>query len=560
VAAAALGLALGCAAEPAPPDAPNPSRLSLANHKSAPPDLAGALAADPAAAIPLLWLPGYTKPAATPDGGRTRSLADGGGELTWRVLGAGEAGAPVSWGGRDDYTDVPGVLTFRGNHYRDAPAYGQAAVTAKKLQIEWTHPITSVESYDSVWPGAGWTGQPLLVAWPAETRAAMGFDEPFASNDGFVEVLYPVFGGVIHRLDLATGAVTKPAIEGSCPFKGTGSIDPRGYPLLYAGQGLPDRNGVECPWRFRVFDLIKGEEVAGWPGSDPDAFRAGWGAFDPSALVHGESDHLVEAGENGLVYKVKLGASFDPAAGTVTVSPELTKLRYHASVSSRQGLEGSVAAYRNLLFTQDNDGVLAAWDAASLTNVWARQVGDDADATIVVEPIPGRVGAYLYVGNEVDHRGRDASANLRKIDALTGEVVWQHDVPVVYDEVTNGGLMATPLLGAGQAAGLVIFNVAKTVGGGGALLALDTATGAVRWQRHLLNYSWSSPVGVMSTDGLQYGILCDSAGVMRLFDPLTGEDFDTLALGGNTEASPAVYGDMIVVANYSLKIYGVRIT
>ncbi|MDR0592082.1 MAG: PQQ-like beta-propeller repeat protein [Bifidobacteriaceae bacterium] len=563
---ATAGLVVGCADHRQTPQARQTATAQASANqaltvlKSAPPDPIPAWMADPSAPIPLDQLPGYTPPAATGEQSFSRPMTGAGGDLTWRVIGQNDAETALAWGDGDGFSQVPGVLTFRGNNYRDAPAYGQAAISAKKLQIEWTHPITSVQAFGSVWPGAGWTGQPLLVNWPAETRAAMGLAEPFASDPDFVEVLYPVFGGVIHRLDLRTGAVTKPAIEGSCPFKGTGSIDPRGYPLLYAGQGLPDRNGTTCPWRYRIFDLIEGREVAGWPGQDPDSPRSGWGAFDSSALINAAADYLVEGGENGLIYKAKLNARFDPAAGAVTVDPQLTKLRFQAPSSSRHGVEGSLAAYRNLVFSQDNDGVLAAWDAITLTNVWARPVDDDADATIVVEPVDGQVGAYLYVGNEIDHRGSAGVTNLRKIDALTGELVWQYDVPAVYDQTTNGGLVATPMLGAGQAAGLVIFNVAKTAGNSGALVALDTATGDLKWRRDLANYSWSSPVGIMSTDGLQYGVFCDSAGLMHLFDPLTGQDFDAISIGANTEASPAVYGDMIVVANYSLKIYGVRVT
>jgi outer membrane protein assembly factor BamB len=416
-----------------------------------------------------------------------------------------------------------------------------------------------VDAFDATWYGAGWTGQPLLVQWPAEARAAMAFPEPFASDPDFTEVLYPVFEGLVHRLDLKTGAVTKPPIEGSCPFKGTGSVDPRGYPLLYAGQGLPDRNGQVCPWRFRVFDLIQNREVAGLEGVDRDAPR-GWGAFDSSALVDAASGYLLEGGENGLIYKVDLGASFDPAAGTVAVAPKPVKVRFKGPRSSRYGIEGSIAAYRNIFFTQDNDGVLAAWDAITLANIWARSVDDDADATILVEPRDGEVGAYLYVGNEIDHRGAGASANLRKIDALTGELLWQVDIAAQYDEHTNGGLVASPMLGAGQAAGLVLFNVAKTQGNQGALLAVDRVTGDVVWRRDLANYSWSSPLGVMGEDGVQYGVFCDSAGLMHLFDPATGEDFDTVSLGGNVEATPAAFGNMIVVASYSLDIYGVKIS
>ena len=84
-------------------------------------------------------------------------------------------------------------------------------------------------------------------------------------------------------------------------------------------------------------------------------------------------------------------------------------------------------------------------------------------------------------------------------------------------------------------------------------------TGEVVWRRHLGNYSWSSPTLVTSTDGRLYGVLADSDGVMHLFDPETGEDISTVSLGKNVEATPSVFGDMLVVASYDRNIYGIRI-
>ena len=69
----------------------------------------------------------------------------------------------------------------------------------------------------------------------------MGLDAKYVDDDTFVEVIYPVFEGKIHRLDLRTGEPTKPPIEVGWGFKGTASVDPRGYPLLYAGQGRHGR-------------------------------------------------------------------------------------------------------------------------------------------------------------------------------------------------------------------------------------------------------------------------------------------------------------------------------
>ncbi len=107
---------------------------------------------------------------------------------------------------------------------------------------------------------------------------------------------------------------------------------------------------------------------------------------------------------------------------------------------------------------------------------------------------------------------------------------------------------------------MVIFNVCKTTSWQtGLLLALDKKSGEPVWERPLANYSWSSPVAIKSTTGEHYGIFCDSAGIMHLFDLQTGEDFDTVSLDLNCEASPAVYNDRIVVATYARQIYCVRV-
>ena len=357
----------------------------------------------------------------------------------------------------------------------------------------WTQDIGEIKGNDSVWPGAGWTGQPLLVNWPKETREAMGFEPEFANKD-LVEVIYPVFEGRIYRLDLETGKQTRPPIESGWGFKGTGSIDPRGYPLLYQGQGLNDTNGNIGEWRYRIFDLIQNKEVAGWTGSDPAAPRTDWGAFDSSALVNAASDTLIEPAENGLVYKVKLNTSFDPAARTVSVDPELTRMQYQTPVSDKHGIESSAVAYRNLMFASDNDGNLICWDANTLAVIWARDIGDDSDASMVLEETPE--GVFLYHGNTLDKRGEagDKHTNLRKLNALTGEIVWQHDVATYYDETINGGLLATPVLGQGEIADLVIFNVSKTTGPKeGTMVALDKLTGTVAWERHLGRYSVEFP-------------------------------------------------------------------
>ena len=62
-----------------------------------------------------------------------------------------------------------------------------------------------------------------------------------------------------------------------------------------------------------------------------------------------------------------------------------------------------------------------------------RPTGDDTDATIVLED-PQTGGPFLYTGNEMDKRGEGDNAathgpvTIQKINALTGEQVWQYQV------------------------------------------------------------------------------------------------------------------------------------
>lgn len=536
------------AAEPSPNPQTDPAKLSV----------------DPAT------LPSWTPASALGDGAFERRMTDVDGTFTWQVLDASgrvipayRATQPVAWGDPATYSEVPGVLTFRGNNYRSGGAYGTPTVTQKKLEVVWRKQIGEIRGEGSYWPGAGWTGQPLLVQWPRATKQAMGLDQGLVDDDAFVEVVYPVFEGKIHRLNLADGTPTKDPITVGWGFKGTGSVDPRGYPLLYAGQGLNDTNGTIGPWGHRMFDLIQNREVFRIDGLDGDAPRVDWGAFDSSALVNRQTDTLVEPAENGLIYKVKLNATFDAAAKTVSVDPEITKLRYDTTLSHKHGIENSAVAYRNLMFAVDNDGNLLCWDVNTLQVLWMRTVGDDTDASIGLDAAAD--GVFLYTGNEVDTRGDSGGeriANIRKVDALSGRQVWQYDIPAYYDPNVNGGVLGSPIIGHGATADMVIFNVARTTAPReGDLVALDKATGGVIWRRHLANYSWSSPTLITAADGVQYVVLPDSDGVVHLIDPQTGLDLSTLALGGkNTEATVAAFGDMLVVASYDRNIYGIRIS
>ena len=125
----------------------------------------------------------------------------------------------------------------------------------------------------------------------------------------------------------------------------------------------------------------------------------------------------------------------------------------------------------------------------------------------------------------------------------------------------NGGALASPIIGKGDIDGGVIFLIAKvrTGQGFGVLVNLDKVTGEVIWERYFPSYSWSSPVDIYTADGKSYIIVCDAAGNMHLVEGRTGEVLTRINLGGNMEASPAVFENRIVVGTRSQRIFCVEI-
>ncbi|HZK28090.1 MAG TPA: PQQ-binding-like beta-propeller repeat protein [Thermoclostridium sp.] len=461
----------------------------------------------------------------------------------------------IIFGDPENYSSLEGITTLRKDNHRSGAAYGTRNVIEKKLEIVWTS--DEIRLVDSQWPGVGWTGQPLIVRWPENVRNIMNIYPEFKQKD-LVEVIQVTLGGEILFLDLETGKNTRPSIDIEFPIKGSAFVDPRGYPILYTGMGVNSlASGKTTSWKYRIFNLIDQTEIFSIPGKDPNAPRS-WSAFDSTGLVDAETDTLFQCGENGLLYKVKLNTNFDIDNAQLSVDPEVTKYRYTNSFNGTYGIELSPVIYRDLMFFADNGGMLQCIDINTLKPKWAFNLGDDTDASPTLEETSE--GVFLYVGSQVDLQGAVGNCVVRKINALTGEQVWEKSYKCYKDSIINGGLFSTPTVGTGDISDLVIFNIVKTgTEWGGRLVALDKNTGAEVWAKVLSAYGWSTPTVFKSDDGTSYMIFCDSYGNMYLMDPKTGETLDKISVEKNVEASPAIYNDMVVVGSYARKVFGVRI-
>ncbi len=519
------------------------------------------------------------EPIRDPEAVLGTTAADFGLETQMQLDGAAidsyTAVADLDFGETGDYTELEGVITFRGNNFRNDPTYGTAGdVTEKKLELVWTKEIpgsiSKADPNDGSWFGCGWTGQPLIARWPESTRSIMNIYPDKQSKDGLVEIIYATENGYIYFFDLDDGSTTRDKINGKWTFKGSGSLDPRGYPLLYVGAGDDGPNGSA---QNMIISLIDGTKLYSYGADDEYSLRK-FKAFDPGTLVHADSDTVTYASESGIIYQFQLNTVYDEAAGTISVNPtRILKWRY-TTARSRTGLdnntywlgfESSPIMWRNYMYVTDNCGDMFCIDINTMEVVWMQDVLDDTNCTPVFEIDETTRTPYIYIGTSL-HWLADSNNTgyipFWKINALTGEVVWEADgIRCSRASNVSGGIQDTAALGQNNLSDMVYVNYAKTVDTAtrGILVAYNKADGSIAWKYDLGAYSWSSPLIMYDDNGDGYVITFDSAGMMYLFDGRTGALLDQLELEGNFEASPAAFDDMIVIGSRGSKVYGIRL-
>lgn len=316
-------------------------------------------------------------------------------------------------------------------------------------------------------------------------------------------------------------------------------------------------NGRSVEIGTRIFSLIDFEVLYFIDGHDENAYRR-WYAFDPAPLIHAETDTMLQLGENGIFYTVKLNTDYDPEAGTISIDPEMVKYVYRSDISTRPGMENSVSVYNCYACFVDNSGLIQCVDINTMQPVWAGDMGDDTDSTTVIE-VGDDGGVSLYTACELDLRGDKGDCYIRKIDVMTGMEQWRVDVPCRQSgDGDNGGAFATPALGKGSLADYIYIQMART-NEGGTLFCISKDTGDVVWTRDLKAYGWSSPVCVYSDSGRGYVAVGSCSGELRLIDGLTGELICDADLQANIEGSPVVFGNTLVVGTRGKKIVAVTI-
>lgn len=414
-------------------------------------------------------------------------------------------------------TTVPGLLTFRGNPTRTY--YGQGPVPRTTPAQRWRFPasgsmcsMSTDKGRTSQWCGTGWTGQPAVF-----------------ERDGRTWVVFGAYDRSIHFLDAATGERILPDFKTGDIIKGSVTVDPDGFPLVYSGS----RDNY-----YRIIALDRGTPTELWKLSanavKPTLWNDDW---DGAGLVI--DDYLLEGGENSQFHIVKLNRRYGPD-GKVTVNPQLV---FHTPGWDEQELrdfgdtdvsiENSVAVYKNTVYFANSGGLVQGWDLSGLkqgrppTRTFRFWTGDDTDASVVVD-----ADGFLYVGSEFEKgnaRSREVGQMLKLDPSRPGNpLVWS-----VKDQGSRpAGVWGTPAL---------YKDIAVYDTTGGDVLGIERSAGTVRWRLHLPGgETWQSPVIV--DDTLFIG---DCAGTMHAYDVSDTSSEPRplweLKIGGCIESTPAVW-------------------
>ncbi|MEM9135028.1 MAG: PQQ-binding-like beta-propeller repeat protein [Actinomycetota bacterium] len=428
-----------------------------------------------------------------------------------------------------DLGAVEGLLTFRGNPTRTY--YGQGPVPAEPV-VAWTYDIgcsvSPVGGEAKTWCGSGWTGQPAV--YPSAVT-------------GEWQVAFGAYNRAVNFLDPITGEEVLPKYFTDDIVKGSVTVDPDGFPLLYTGS----RDN-----HFHVVALDREEPVALWKLSSDAVSPTLWNNdWDSSSLVI--DDHLIIGGENGRFFVVELRRGFD-ADGLVTVDPVIaySTESWDAELLTALGdlqvsVENSVAVSGDVAWFTNSGGLVQGWDIGDLAEggepfqVFRYWTGDDTDASLVIDE-----EGMIYLGSEYE-RGTARSQELGQIMKLDPS---RPDDPVVWSREANEGLgsgiWATPALWG---------NLLIVATNGGELLGLDRETGEERWTLELPGPLWSSPVVV--DDVL---IQTDCEGGINAFDLSGGgrpTELWSIQVGGCLESTPAVWDGWIYVGSRDGRFYAV---
>ncbi|MGA7226928.1 MAG: PQQ-binding-like beta-propeller repeat protein [Acidimicrobiia bacterium] len=420
-----------------------------------------------------------------------------------------------------------GLTMFRGNPTRSY--YGMGPVPESPT-VAWRYPDNPMCSSSSeggesrVWCGMGWTGQPAVWERP----------------DGVTELIFGAYDAALHFVDADTGVDLRPKFQEGDIIKGSVTIDPDGFPLLYTGS----RDN-----KLRILALDRDVPTVLW-SMDASEVNGIWNNdWDSNPAI--VDDIMYEGGENSWFFAIELNRGYD-GDGKVVVDPRpLVEMPgYNDELISKSGrnvsIESSVLVFDQRVYFTNSGGRVVGLDVSHVRDgeapiVFDYYAGGDIDATMTVDE-----GGMLYVAieHEPSQMGSVEKARNKEVGQLIKLNPYAEDDPRVWGiDLTAGdadsGSWSTPALYQG----VVYVNTQQ-----GNLLAVDAESGAILWSDEVGFHSWSSPSIV---DGTLVTATCNGdVRAYSLDDPRNPVEKWSLDLGGAClESTPAIWKGSIYIGS-----------
>ncbi len=446
------------------------------------------------------------------------------------------ATTPVLAGHGAPYGTVDGLTMFRGNPTRSW--YGRGPVPADPT-VRWQFPpgegrlcseSTAAEETKR-WCGTGWTGQPVVWNRP----------------DGVTEMIVGAYDRRVHFLDAATGEPTRqPFVTGDL-IKGTPTLDPDGFPLLYVGSR-------DNRYRILALDRDVPTELFALTPHPQGVWNNDW---DGNGVV--VDGVLYLGGEDSWFRAVDLRRSRD-AEGLVQVDPVVLAEApgfddqlFDDLGDGNVSIESSPLVVDDVVYVVNSGGLVSGFDISGVRDgvmprVFRYWLGDDADATLVAGP-----DGLLYAAVEYERglaRARDVGQLVALDPGRDGDPrVWGIPVPPrTTEEDGDGGFWATPAIHGDH-----LYVTTHP----GDLLVVDRHSGATTYEERIGYHEWSSPVVV---DDVLVVALCEAGGLRGygLADPARPVELWEVAVptGSCIESTPAVWEGGLYVGSRDGRIYG----
>jgi outer membrane protein assembly factor BamB len=450
----------------------------------------------------------------------------------------------------EPWGSVKGMTMFRGNPSRTY--YGTGPVPRTQPKTLWRYPEKPMCAESCVgksckqWCGLGWTGQPAV----------------YERADGVTEVIFGAYDRHVHFVDAATGKPTRPPFPTGDIIKGSVTVDPDGFPLLYFGS----RDNY---YRILALDRDLPTEIFHLNGNK--VRRRLWNDdWDSNGAI--VNDRLFIGGENSWFYVVKLNRGRD-AKGKVKIDPvveiempgwtdEMMRMLHPDRRDTMVSIESSPVVFGNRVYWTNSGGMVVGVDWTRVKDKQAEIVftfwtGDDVDSTPVIDE---KGHLYISVQKELDNgRGGRASrerveevGQLIKLDPMNplNPLIWSVAIPSKR-EGDKGGIWSTPALDLKR--GLLIVTTHP-----GDLLAVDRNSGSEMWRTRLGHHEWSSPLVI--GDSLVVG-RCLHSGV-QAFDLTAARNsvppgiWTTQAPRGCVESTPTMWRGRLYVGSRDGFFYG----